>query len=108
MLQVAHERNFIGVQLVRRNDELSLLYEKMKILEMTLHKGERQYNERLEDIRLLKLEIRNVRCRNNMLEKNNQAVNDLRLIFKHISSYSAVHAQSSRSAFRLLCKRFYY
>ena len=78
------ERDLIGVQLIRRNDELSLLYEKMKILEMTLHKGERQYNERLEDIRLLKLEIRNVRCRNNMLEKNNEAIDDLRLIGRRI------------------------
>jgi len=81
---VVKERDLIGVQLIRRNDELSLLYEKMKILEMTLHKGERQYNERLEDIRLLKLEIRNVRCRNNMLEKNNEAIDDLRLIGRRI------------------------
>jgi len=79
LLQVTKERDLIGVQLVRRNDEVSLLYEKIKILQMTLNKGERQYKERLEDIRLLKLEIRNQRCKNSMLEKRNQAVDDLRL-----------------------------
>ena len=47
---------------------------------MTLHKGELQYKERLEDIRLLKLEIRHQRCRNNVLEKSNEVIDDLRLI----------------------------
>ena len=84
MLQVVKERDLIGVQLIRRNDEVSLLYEKIKITESTLHKGELQYKERLEDIRLLKLEINNLRCRNNMLEKNNRAADDLRLIDRHI------------------------
>jgi len=68
---------------VRRNDEVSLLYEKIKILEMTLHKGQCQYKERLEDIRLLKLEIRHQRCRNKMLQQGVQAVDDLRLIGKY-------------------------
>jgi len=45
---------------------------------MTLHKGELQYNNRLEDIRVLKLEIRQQRCKNNMLEKGTDAVDDLR------------------------------
>jgi len=78
LLQVVKERDLIGAQLVRRNDEMSLVYEKMKIMEMTLHKGELQYNERLEDIRILKLEISNLRCKNRVLEKNNQDANDLR------------------------------
>ena len=73
------ERDLIGTQLVRRNDEASLLYEKIKIIENTLHKGERQYKERLEDIRVLKLEIHNQRCKNNTLAKNTQVVTDLRL-----------------------------
>ena len=78
LLQVVKERDLIGAQLVRRNDEVSLLYEKLKIFEMTLHKGELQYKERLDNIRVLKLEIRNLRCRNNVLEKSNEAVDDLR------------------------------
>lgn len=78
LLQVVKERDLIGAQLVRRNDEVSLLYEKIKVIEMTLHKGELQYKERLDNIRVLKLEIRNLRCRNNVLEKSNEAVDDLR------------------------------
>ena len=73
------ERDLIGAELVRRNDELSLLYEKMRIVELTLHKGERQYKERVEDIRILKLEIRHLRCKLHLLEKKNEDLDDLRL-----------------------------
>merc|ERR1712195_453802 len=52
-----NERDILGTQLIRRNDELALLYEKIKILQSTLSKGEIQYSERLEDIRLLKFKI---------------------------------------------------
>jgi len=55
------ERDILGTQLVRRNDELSLLHEKIRILQSTLHAGEAQYDQRLEDIRLLKLEIKRLR-----------------------------------------------
>lgn len=34
-----NERDVVGAQLVRRNDEISLLYEKIRILEITLHRG---------------------------------------------------------------------
>jgi len=56
--QVVQERDILGTQLVRRNDELALLYEKIKIQQSTLAKGEIQYRQRLQDIRLLKLELR--------------------------------------------------
>jgi hypothetical protein len=56
-----NERDVQGTQLARRNDELSLLHEKIKILQTTLHKGEAQYDQRLEDIRLLKLDIKRLR-----------------------------------------------
>jgi len=78
LLQVVKERDLIGTQLVRRNDEVSLLYQKINIFKMTLHKGELQYNDRLEDIRVLKLVIRQQRCKNNMLERGTEAVDDLR------------------------------
>ena len=54
---VINERDILGTQLIRRNDELALLYEKIKILQNTLARGEVQYQERLEDIRLLKFKI---------------------------------------------------
>ena len=61
MNQIMTERDILGTQLVRRNDELALLYEKIRIQESTLSKGEQQYRERIKDIGLLKLEIKKLR-----------------------------------------------
>jgi chromosome segregation ATPase len=58
---VVQERDILGTQLIRRNDELALLYEKIRIQQSTLAKGEIQYGERVADIRALKLEINNTR-----------------------------------------------
>lgn len=55
--QVVTERDILGTQLIRRNDELALLYEKVKIMESTLKKGEAQYLDRVQDMRILKLKI---------------------------------------------------
>jgi len=54
---VTSERDILGTQLIRRNDELALLYEKIKIQQSTLQKGEIQYKERLDEIRSLKGKI---------------------------------------------------
>jgi chromosome segregation ATPase len=54
---VVNERDVLGSQLIRRNDELALLYEKIRIQQSTLSKGEIQYRERLDDMRLLKRKI---------------------------------------------------
>ena len=78
--QVISERDILGTQLVRRNDELALLYEKIKIQQSTLNKGEIQYNQRLEDIRVLKLEIRKLRREKAILQKSVANVDDLRLV----------------------------
>jgi predicted nucleic acid-binding Zn ribbon protein len=73
----------LGTQLIRRNDELSLLYEKIKIQTSTLNKGEIQYRERLEDIRVLKLEIKRLRREKAILQTETQNVEGLRSeIFK--------------------------
>ena len=58
--QIMHERDILGTQLIRRNDELALLYEKLKILQNILLSGEMQYQTRIEDIRLLKLKIKDM------------------------------------------------
>jgi hypothetical protein len=50
-------RDSLRSQLIRRNDELVLLFEKIKRQQSYLSKGEVQYNERIEDIRLLKFKI---------------------------------------------------
>lgn len=54
---VVADRDILGTQLVRRNDELQLLYEKIKIQQSTLSKGAVQYRECLGDIRLLKIKL---------------------------------------------------
>ncbi|PVD31041.1 hypothetical protein C0Q70_10318 [Pomacea canaliculata] len=82
--QVISERDILGTQLVRRNDELALLYEKIKIQQSVLNKGEVQYNQRLEDIRVLKLEIRKLRREKNILQKSVANVDDLRREVYHI------------------------
>ncbi|XP_063369056.1 cilia- and flagella-associated protein 58-like [Cydia amplana] len=74
-----NERDVVGAQLVRRNDEIALLYEKIRILEVTLHRGERQYEARVEDIRLLRLEIIRLRKEKNLLSKGIENMTDLRL-----------------------------
>lgn len=76
--KVISERDILGTQLVRRNDELALLYEKIKIQQSILNKGEIQYNQRVEDIRLLKLEIRRLRREKTVLNKTVSNVEDLR------------------------------
>lgn len=82
--QVISERDILGTQLVRRNDELALLYEKIKIQQSVLNKGEVQYNQRLEDIRVLKLEIKKLRREKTILQKNVANVEDLRREVYHI------------------------
>ncbi len=64
--------------MIRRNDELALLYEKIKIQQSTLNKGELQYSHRLEDIRILKLEIKKMRRERGILSKTVANVDDLR------------------------------
>ncbi|TPX72728.1 hypothetical protein SpCBS45565_g00036 [Spizellomyces sp. 'palustris'] len=72
------ERDILGTQLIRRNDELSLLYEKIKIQTSTLHKGELQYRERLQDIRVCKLEIKKLRREKAILQVETQNLDGLR------------------------------
>ena len=59
--EVINERDILGAQLIRRNDELAILYEKIKVLQSLLNKGEVQYRSRLEDIRLLRININDLK-----------------------------------------------
>ncbi|XP_043264498.1 cilia- and flagella-associated protein 58-like [Colletes gigas] len=82
---VMNERDILGTQLVRRNDELSLQYSRIKVLHGTLHQGEAQYNQRLEEIRLLKLEVKNLRTEKVLLMKNIANMSDLRQEVFHLN-----------------------
>lgn len=75
---VINERDILGTQLIRRNDELALLYEKIKILQSTLARGEVQYQERLEDIRLLKFKIGDHKSELRIVKSQAQQIPDLR------------------------------
>lgn len=66
------ERDILGTQLIRRNDEVALLHEKVKILKNTQNRGEVQYNARLDDIRILKVKVRDLQ-RQLVVSKGGQA-----------------------------------
>lgn len=51
---VINDRDILGTQLIKRNEELASLYEKIKIQQSTLAKGEVQYQERVYEINDLK------------------------------------------------------
>ncbi|CEO99227.1 Cilia- and flagella-associated protein 58 central coiled coil domain-containing protein [Plasmodiophora brassicae] len=70
---VVAERDVLGSQLIRRNDELALLYEKVKIQESILAKGEIQYHERLNDIKLMKRDLADMERQ--LALKSNQLAN---------------------------------
>ncbi|KAK7471520.1 hypothetical protein BaRGS_00035859 [Batillaria attramentaria] len=67
--QLISERDILGSQLVRRNDELSLLYEKTRLQRNLLDKGLAMYDQRIEDMRLLRREVKRQRHHNQCLEK---------------------------------------
>ncbi|XP_070530909.1 cilia- and flagella-associated protein 58 isoform X2 [Cardiocondyla obscurior] len=68
--KVMNERDILGAQLVRRNDELGLHYSRIKVLNKTLQCGEIQYSQRQEDIRLLKFEVKKLKTEKMLLAKN--------------------------------------
>mmetsp|Transcript_10496 Transcript_10496/g.14578 ORF Transcript_10496/g.14578 Transcript_10496/m.14578 type:complete len:910 (-) Transcript_10496:315-3044(-) len=78
---VVQERDVLAAQLIRRNDELALLYEKIRIQQSTLSKGETQYRERVKDIQMMKLQLQNMRreiaVRNAEVQSNETLKNEL-------------------------------
>lgn len=68
--KVLTERDLLGTQLVRRNDELALLHEKTKLQTSEAVKGEQHYKMRLDDIRILKTELAEIRREKKLLKKN--------------------------------------
>jgi len=76
--QVLTERDILGTQLVRRNDELALLHEKTKLQQSTLEKGEQHYKQRQDDIRVLRLELQKMRREKRLLLKTVAASEEVR------------------------------
>lgn len=73
-----NERDILGTQLIRRNDELALLYEKIKILQSKLGRGEVQYQQRLEDIKILTFKIGDLKSELRILKSQASQIPDLR------------------------------
>ena len=71
------ERDILGSSLIRRNNELALMYEKIKILQSTQRKGELQYNARLDDIRILKIKARDLQRQLTIAQGGQAGVDDL-------------------------------
>ena len=59
---VVAERDILGTQLIRRNQEAQILYEKIKINQSYLSKGEAQYQDRLNEIESKKNKIAQIMC----------------------------------------------
>ena len=58
---VIAERDMLGTQLIRRNNEVKALYEKIKIARSTLTKGEWTYDEKMDEHQFLVDMIEEVR-----------------------------------------------
>ncbi|XP_066253136.1 cilia- and flagella-associated protein 58-like [Euwallacea similis] len=84
MEQLMNERDILGSQLVRRNDEIALLNEKTKILQSTLCRGETQYEQKVQDIKLLKIEVKRLRQEKMLMSKSMNNMMDLRQEIFHL------------------------
>jgi hypothetical protein len=54
---VCESRNYTGIQLIDRNDELCILYEKANIQENILRSGELEIKKLEDETRMIKIEI---------------------------------------------------
>ena len=55
--EACENRNYIGIQLIDRNDELCILYEKANIQENILKKGDAEIKKREEEMRMLNIQL---------------------------------------------------
>ncbi|CAM6008539.1 unnamed protein product [Sphagnum balticum] len=72
------ERDVLGIQVVRRNQEVKLLYEKMRIQASTLVKGQAQYKDRLNEVRILKVKIADIKREHAILSYNAKDISVLK------------------------------
>lgn len=82
--QVMNERDYLGAHLIRRNDELALLNEKIRIMENTLKKGEQQFAEKCYDIYILKFVIQDLKAKKRISDEKNQSIRPLKEQVHHL------------------------
>ncbi|GMH35034.1 hypothetical protein BSKO_02902 [Bryopsis sp. KO-2023] len=74
---VVQARNYTGIMLIDRNDELCILYEKANVQEEVLKQGELELKRREDEIRILDLEIREVQRSIDATRKTMTAIPDM-------------------------------
>jgi hypothetical protein len=73
---VVNERDFLGQKLIKRNEEITGLYEKIKVLQLELSKLHSQYEKKLVEIEKLKS------TRNDLIEEFVKAESIIRNVFE--------------------------
>jgi hypothetical protein len=63
------DKDLISSQITRKCEEIELLNQKINMMQMALDRSNSQYNDRLEDIKFLKIEIKNLRSQRNLLAR---------------------------------------
>jgi chromosome segregation ATPase len=79
-VNVMNERDILGAQLIKRNDELAQLYEQIRIQQSMLRKGEAQYGDRLRDIQHLNFRVQQLRQELSGMRAFASRLPDLRLL----------------------------
>ncbi|KAH8963965.1 hypothetical protein BDL97_04G038800 [Sphagnum fallax] len=64
---IKSERTVLGAQLTKKNDELVVIYDKIRLQESTLAKGHVEYRKRLNELRLLKLKLNDLKREHTLL-----------------------------------------
>ena len=76
---VMNERDILGAQLIKRNDELSRLYERIRIQQSTMNKGDIQYRDRMVELRQLKEKSSQLRVELNSVKTFISKIDSLKL-----------------------------
>uniref|UniRef100_A0A1B0DBT4 Cilia- and flagella-associated protein 58 central coiled coil domain-containing protein n=1 Tax=Phlebotomus papatasi TaxID=29031 RepID=A0A1B0DBT4_PHLPP len=72
------EKDLIAGQLIARTEEIALVNEKLQDLQLALDRSEAQYARRLDDIKLLKVEISGLRSQVKLLSRGLSNTTDMR------------------------------
>jgi len=70
--KLVSERDLVGTQLVRRNDEMACLNEKLKLQNTRMGCGEVHYNSRVKDIQVLRRENKEMQRQNKLLTEKSE------------------------------------
>ena len=79
-------RNLMGIQLIDRNDELCILYEKSNIHDNILKNGEQMIREKEEEIRMLNLELKERQRQIQVMRKKIPEVPDFAFQIKNLKA----------------------